>query len=128
MTYTKHYEPTNTLISLTDRMGSMTKTAVPDGWLKTGRREYENRTLEVEVKFQPTPDRDGNFEVWVVNEETEESTRVENVQPTETDVRELAKDVMDAFTTAFESAVEAGADEDDAVAQAIEQAAAEHSA
>jgi hypothetical protein len=100
--------------------------AVPDGWLKTGRREYENRTVEVEVKFQPTPERDGNFEVWIVDEDAEESTRVENVQPTETDVRELAKDVMDDFTAAFEAAVDEGADEDDAVAQAIEQAAAEN--
>jgi len=102
--------------------------AVPDGWLKTGRREYENRTVEVEVKFQPTPEQDGNFEVWVVDEEREESTRVENVQPTETDVRELAKDVMEAFTAAFEAAVDGGADEDDAVAAAVEDAAAENAA
>jgi hypothetical protein len=100
--------------------------AVPDGWLKTGRREYENRTVEVEVKFQPTPEQDGNFEVWIVDEEAEESTRVENVQPTETDVRELAKDVMDSFTAAFEAAVDEGTDEDDAVAGAIERAAAEN--
>ena len=98
---------------------------VPDGWLKTGRREYENRTVDVEVKFQPTPEQDGNFEVWIVDERVEESTRVENIQPTETDGRELAKDVMDAFTAAFEAAVDEGADEDDAVAQAIGQAAAE---
>jgi len=99
--------------------------AVPDGWLKTGRREYENLSAEVEVKFQPTPDRDGNFEVWIVNEDREESTRVENVKPGETEARELSKAVMDAFTTAFDAAVDDGADEDDAVAHAIEQAAAE---
>ena len=102
--------------------------AVPDGWLKTGRREYENLSVEVEVKFQPTPDRDGNFEVWIVNEEREASTRVENVQPDETESRELAKEVMDAFTAAFEAAVDDGADEDDAVAHAIEQAAVENQA
>jgi len=102
--------------------------AVPDGWLKTGRREYENRTVEVEVKFQPTPERDGNFEVWIVDEDGEESTRVENVQPTETDVRELAKDVMDSFTAAFEAAADDGADEDEAVATAIEHAAADNAA
>ena len=94
--------------------------AVPDGWLKTGRREYENRTVEVEVKFQPTPERDGNFEVWIVDEDAEESTRVESVQPTETDARGLAKDVMDSFTAAFE------ADDEDGVARAIERAAAEN--
>ncbi|WP_435067278.1 hypothetical protein [Haloplanus sp. C73] len=105
----------------------MTKQPVPDGWLKVGRREYEHRTLEVEVKFQPTPDRDGNFEVWLVDEDAEASTRVENVQPTETDGRELAKDVMLDFTTAFEAASD-GTDEDAAIAQAIEQAAAENSA
>jgi hypothetical protein len=97
--------------------------AVPDGWLKTGRREYENRTVEVEVKFQPTPEQDGNFEVWIVDEDAGESTRVENVQPSETDGRELAKDVMEAFTAAFEAAID---DEDDAVAAAVEQAAAEN--
>ena len=102
--------------------------AVPDGWLKTGRREYENLSVEVEVKFQPTPDRDGNFEVWSVNEDREESTRVENVQPDETGGRELAKEVMDAFTASFEAAVDDGAGEDDAVVHAIEQAAAEHRA
>jgi len=99
--------------------------AVPDGWLKTGRREYENRTVEVEVKFQPTPDRDGNFEVWIVDEGRDESTRVENVRPGETEGRELAKDVMDAFTAAFEAAVDDGTDEAAAVARAIERAAAE---
>jgi len=93
---------------------------VPDGWLKTGRREYENLTVDVEVKFQPTPERNGTFEVWVVDEEREESTRVENVQPSETDARELAKLVMDSFTAAFE------ADDEDAVARAIERAAAEN--
>ena len=102
--------------------------AVPDGWLKTGRREYENRTVEVEVKFQPTPEQDGNFEVWVVDEEAEESTRVENVQPSEADVRELAKDVMEAFTAAFQAAADGGADEDEAVATAIEEAAAGNAA
>jgi hypothetical protein len=35
---------------------------------------------------------------------------------------------MDAFTTAFEAAVDDGADEDDAVAHAIERAAAENRA
>jgi hypothetical protein len=100
--------------------------AVPDGWLKTGRREYENLNVEVEVKFQPTPERDGNFEVWIVDEEAEESTRVENVQPDETDGRELAKDVMDSFTAAFEATIDEGADGSDAVAEAIEQAAAEN--
>jgi hypothetical protein len=101
--------------------------AVPDGWLKTGRREYENRTVEVEVKFQPTPEG-GEFEVWVVDEEREESTRVENTQPSETEVRELAKDVMDSFTAAFEAAVDEGADEADAVATAVERATAENAA
>jgi hypothetical protein len=33
---------------------------------------------------------------------------------------------MDAFTASFEAAVDDGADEDDAVVHAIEQAAAEH--
>jgi hypothetical protein len=94
--------------------------AVPDGWLKTGRREYENLTADVEVKFQPTPDRNGTFEVWIVDEEREESTRVENVQPSEADARELAKLVMDAFTAAVV------ADDGDGVARAIEQAAAEN--
>jgi hypothetical protein len=112
---------------MTDGVGTMSR-AVPDGWLKTGRREYENRNVEVEVKFQPTPERDGNFEVWVVDEEAGESTRIENVQPSETDVRELAKDVMDTFTAAFEAAVGDGTDEDDAVAVAIEEAAAENAA
>ena len=116
---------TNSLISITTAVGRMSR-AVPDGWLKTGRREYENLTVEVEVKFQPTPEQDGNFEVWIVDEEAAESTRVENVQPTETDVRELAKTVMDDFTAAFEAAIDGGADEDDAVAGAIEQAAAEN--
>jgi hypothetical protein len=102
--------------------------AVPDGWLKTGRREYENRTIEVEVKFQPTPKQDGEFEVWVVDEEREESTRVENTQPSETEVRELAKDVMDSFTAAFEAAVDEGEDEANAVATAVERAAAENAA
>lgn len=109
-------------------MESMAKQSVPDGWLKVGRREYEHRTVEVEVKFQPTPDRDGSFEVWVVDEDAEESTRVENVQPTETDGRELAKSVMMDFTAAFESIRADGTDEDDALGQAIEQAAAENSA
>ena len=94
--------------------------AVPDGWLKTGRREYENLTVDVEVKFQPTPERNGTFEVWIVDEEREESTRVENVQPSETDARELAKLVMDSFTAAFE------ADDEDGIARAIERAAAEN--
>ena len=102
--------------------------AVPDGWLKTGRREYENRAVEVEVKFQPTPEQDGNFEVWIVDEEREDSTCVENAQPSETEVRELAKDVMDTFTAAFETAVDGGEDEADAVATAIEWAAADHAA
>jgi hypothetical protein len=97
--------------------------AVPDGWLKTGRREYENRTVEVEVKFQPTPEG-GEFEVWIVDEEREESTRVENTQPSETEVRELAKDVMDDFTAAFEAAD----GDDEAVAAAVERAAAENRA
>jgi hypothetical protein len=90
--------------------------AVPSGWLKTGRREYENRTVEVEVKFQPTLEQDGNFEVWIVNEEAEESTAVDNVQPSETDVRELAKDVMEAFTEAYED----GDDVDGAIERAVE--------
>jgi hypothetical protein len=102
--------------------------AVPDGWLKTGRREYENRTVDVEVKFQPTPAQDGNFEVWIVNEAAEASTRVENERPNETDGRDLAKDVMNAFTTAFEAAVDEGASEADAVARAVERAAAENRA
>ncbi|GAB6860710.1 hypothetical protein ACFR97_07745 [Haloplanus litoreus] len=102
--------------------------AVPDGWLKTGRREYENRTVEVEVKFQPTPERDGNFEVWIVDEEAGESTAVDNVQPSETDGRELAKAVMDTFTDGYEAAIDDGADEDDAVTQGVEHALAENSA
>jgi len=102
--------------------------AVPDGWLKTGRREYENRSVEVEVKFQPTPERDGNFEVWIVNEAAEESTAVENVKPDEVECRELAKAVMDSFTTAFQRALDEGDDEDDAVARAVERAAAENRA
>lgn len=102
--------------------------AVPDGWIKTGRREYENRTVEVEVKFQPTPEQDGNFEVWVVDEEAEESTAVDNVQPSETDGRELAKAVMASFTDGYEAAIDDGADEDDAVTQGIEYALTENSA
>ncbi|WP_338740340.1 hypothetical protein [Haloplanus salilacus] len=90
--------------------------AVPSGWLKTGRREYENRTVDVEVKFQPTPDRDGTFEVWIVDEEREASTAVDNVQPSEESVRELAKDVMESFTEAYD---ESG---DEAVARAIDRA------
>jgi len=105
----------------------MPKAPVPDGWLKVGRREYEHRTVEVEAKFQPTPERDGNFEVWLVDEEAEESTRVENVQPNETDARELAKDVMETFGAAFDDAVADG-DGDEAIATAIERAAAEHRA
>lgn len=92
--------------------------AVPSGWLKVGRREYENRTVEVEVKFQPTPDQDGLFEVWVVDEEREASTAVDNVQPSEADVRELAKDVMESFTEAYDALD----GEDEAVAGAIERA------
>ncbi|WP_251341840.1 hypothetical protein [Haloplanus halophilus] len=102
--------------------------AVPDGWLKTGRREYENRTVEVEVKFQPTPDRSGDFEVWIVDEEAGESTAVDNVQPTEADVRELAKDVMDAFTAGYEAAVDDGADEDAAIERGIDRALDENRA
>jgi len=102
--------------------------AVPDGWIKTGRREYENRTVEVEVKFQPTPEQDGNFEVWVVDEEAEESTAVDNVQPSETDGRELAKAVMTSFTDGYEAAIDDGAAEDDAVTQGIEYALTENSA
>ncbi|WP_248895371.1 hypothetical protein [Haloplanus halobius] len=102
--------------------------AVPDGWLKTGRREYENRTVEVEVKFQPTPEQDGRFEVWVVNEEAEESTAIENAKPSETAVRELAKDVMVAFTDAYESAVDDGMGDEAAIAQAIEEASERHRA
>lgn len=90
--------------------------AVPSGWLKTGRREYENRTVEVEVKFQPTPDQDGIFEVWIVDEDAEESTAIDNVQPSEADGRELAKDVMESFTDAYDEG------DADAVARAIEHA------
>jgi len=90
--------------------------AVPSGWLKTGRREYENRTVEVEVKFQPTPDQDGTFEVWIVDEDAEESTAVDNVQSSEADSRDLAKDVMESFTEAYDES------EADAVARAIEHA------
>jgi hypothetical protein len=89
--------------------------AVPPGWLKTGRREYENRTVEVEVKFQPTPDQDGTFEVWIVDEEADESTAVDNVQPSEADGRALAKDVMESFTEAYD-------DDPDAVERAIRRA------
>ncbi|MFD1632765.1 hypothetical protein ACOZ4L_08235 [Haloplanus ruber] len=99
--------------------------AVPDGWLKTGRREYENRTVEVEVKFQPTPDQDGNFEVWIVDEERDDSAAVDNVQPSEADGRELAKDVMDSFTAGYEAAVD-DADEDEAIKRGIEHALSEN--
>jgi len=99
--------------------------AVPEGWLKTGRREYEHRTVEVEVKFQPTPDQDGNFEVWIVDEDGDESAAVDNVQPSETDGRELAKDVMDSFTAGYEAAVD-DVDEDEAIAQGIEHALSEN--
>ncbi|WP_299330618.1 hypothetical protein [Haloplanus sp.] len=92
--------------------------SVPSGWLKTGRREYESRTVEVEVKFQPTADQDGMFEVWVVDEEAEESTAVDNVQPSEADARELAKDVMSSFTEAYDDVGEG----DEAVDRAIELA------
>ena len=102
--------------------------AVPEGWLKIGRREYENRTVEVEVKFQPTPDRNGTFEVWIVDEERDDSTAVDNVQPSETDVRELAKDVMDSFTAGYEAAVEDGTDEDAAIERGIERALTENRA
>ncbi|WP_251329071.1 hypothetical protein [Haloplanus pelagicus] len=102
--------------------------AVPEGWLKTGRREYENRTVEVEVKFQPTPEQDGTFEVWVVDEEADESAAVENVQPTEADARELAKDVMVSFTAGYEAAVDDGVDGDAAIRRGIERALDENRA
>ena len=102
--------------------------AVPEGWLKTGRREYEHRTLEVEVKFQPTPEQDGNFEVWIVDEEAAESTAVDNVQPNETEGRELAKDVMDDFTAGYEAAVADGVDEDEAISRGIEHTLTENHA
>jgi hypothetical protein len=108
---------TDSLIWVTGGYVSMSR-SVPSGWLKTGRREYESRTVEVEVKFQPTADQDGMFEVWVVDEETEESTAVDNVQPSETDARELAKDVMTSFTEAYDDAGEG----DEAVDRAIELA------
>jgi hypothetical protein len=78
----------------------------------------------VEVKFQPTPEQDGEFEVWVVDEDGGESTRVESVQPGETEAREPVKDVMADFTAAFESAD----GDDEAVAAAVERAAAENRA
>jgi hypothetical protein len=78
----------------------------------------------VEVKFQPTPEQDGEFEVWVVDEDGGESTRVESVQPGETEARELVKDVMADFTAAFEAAD----GDDEAVAAAVERAAAENRA
>jgi hypothetical protein len=118
---------TDTLILITDPVLRMSR-AVPEGWLKTGRREYENRTVDVEVKFQPTPEQDGTFEVWVVDEEAGESTAVENVQPTEADVRELAKDVMDDFTEGYEAARDDGADEATAIGRGVEFARAENRA
>ncbi|MFB6103110.1 MAG: hypothetical protein ABEJ73_11170 [Haloplanus sp.] len=100
--------------------------AVPDGWLKVGRREYESRTVDVEVEVLPTPEQDGNFEVRVF--EDDDSTVVENVQSNEKDALELAKAVITTFNEEFQAALDEGVDDDDAVSRAVERAAAKHRA
>lgn len=90
--------------------------AIPAGWLKAGRREYEHEDLDLEIEVLPTRDQSGKFRVRF--EYDDEWTTIQNFQPTEKEGLELAKAAAAAFTEAYES----GASVTDAIEQAVSDA------